>query len=72
MIPAKKVQVKLASLYDEVFYVKINEDGDRVFITQPTQDIVAKDRSGKLEPVEAYDKTKGLKPLFDKILGKGK
>jgi len=71
MIPAKKIQVKLASLYDEVFYIKVNEDGERVFITQPTQDIVAKDRSGKLEQVEPYDKNKGLKPLFDKILGKG-
>ena len=70
LIPAKKSQAKLASLYDEVFYVTIAEDGSRIFQTQPTGDIIAKDRSGKLEPTEPYTKNKGLQPIFEKILGK--
>ena len=72
LIPAKKAQAKLASLYDEVFYITIAEDGSRIFQTQPTGDIIAKDRSGKLEPTELYTKDEGLKPIFKKILGKEK
>jgi len=72
LIPAKKVQAKLPSLYDEVFYIKINEGGEREFITQPLGDVVAKDRSGKLDPVEKYTKENGIKIIFNKILGGNK
>jgi energy-coupling factor transporter ATP-binding protein EcfA2 len=72
MIPAKKVQAKLGSLYDEVFLIRVNDDGEREFVCQPTADFDAKDRSGKLDPVEPYGKEDGLTPIFKKILGKGK
>jgi len=68
MIPAKKVQAKLGSLYDEVLMIRVDEDGNREFVCRPIPDFDAKDRSGKLEPVEPYDKLKGLKPIFNKIL----
>ena len=69
LIPAKKAQAKLGSYYDEVFLIRINEEGKREFICSPIQEFDAKDRSGKLEPVEPYDKYEGLKPIFAKILG---
>ena len=69
MIPAKKVQAKLGSLYDEVLLITVDEEGNRLFVCQPTQSFDAKDRSGRLEATEPYDKNEGLKPLFTKILG---
>ena len=68
LIPAKKVQAKLGSLYDIVTLIRINEEGQREFVFSPMPDFDAKDRSGKLDPVMAYDKELGLKPVFDKIL----
>lgn len=68
LIPAKKAQAKLGSYYDEVFLIRINEDGNREFICHPIQEFDAKDRSGKLDPVEPYDKNNGLKHIFDKIM----
>jgi len=68
LIPAKKVQAKLGSLYDIVTLIRINEEGQREFIFSPIPDFDAKDRSGKLDPVMIYDKELGLKPVFDKIL----
>jgi len=69
MIPAKKVQAKLGSLYDEVFLLRINDDGNREFVCQPTADFEAKDRSDKLEPVEPCPKDVGLADIFKKIQG---
>jgi len=63
MIPAKKVQAQLPSLYDEVLYLRSSENGDREFVTNP-----AKDRSGKLEPVEPCTKEQGIKLIYNKIL----
>jgi energy-coupling factor transporter ATP-binding protein EcfA2 len=68
MISGKKAQSKLVSLYDEVLYIRIGEDGDREFITNPLSDVVAKDRSGKLNPIEPYTKEEGIKPLINKII----
>ena len=68
-VAAKKAQSKLPALYDEVIYINVNEDGNREFICQPTETILAKDRSGKLPPMVPYDKEKGLKPIFEMIKG---
>jgi hypothetical protein len=70
MIPAKKVQAKLGSLYDEVFLIRVNEEGNREFVCQPVPDFDAKDRSSKLDPIEPYEKENGLKTIFKKIKGK--
>jgi phage nucleotide-binding protein len=68
MIPAKKVQAKLPSLYDEILYLRANEDGDREFVCHPTVDTIAKDRSGKLDLIEPCTKEDGLSLVFKKIL----
>ena len=67
-IPAKKVQAQLPSLYDEVLYLRVNSEGEREFVTNPTSDIVAKDRSGKLNPIEPCVKANGLSAIMQKIL----
>ena len=69
LMPAKKAQAKLGSLYDEVLMIKVDEEGNREFVCQPTSEFSAKDRSGKLPATVPYDKDKGLKPVFNMILG---
>ncbi len=69
LIPAKKVQAKLGSLYDEVFLIKIDEEGNREFVCAPTGEFDGKDRSSKLPQTMEYDKEKGLKPIFEMIKG---
>ena len=65
MIPAQKIQLKLPALYDEMFYLAVDEKGNRSLITQPTSGIMAKDRSGLLNAVEEPD----LGKIFNKIKG---
>ena len=65
MSPAQKVQLKLPALYDEVLYLNIDESGERSLICQPTSAIMAKDRSGKLEPIEVPN----MASIYNKILG---
>ena len=69
MIPAKKIQAKLGSLYDEVLLIRVNEDGKREFVCQPIPEFDAKDRASKLEPTEPYDKEVGLANIIKKIQG---
>ena len=69
-IAAKKAQAKLPSLYDEVLYLRVSDDGTREFVCQPTAEIVAKDRSGKLNEVEPCSPEQGLEYIFKKIKGK--
>lgn len=69
MIPAKKVQAKLGSLYDEVILIQVDEEGKRQFICQPTGEFDAKDRSGKLPQVVDYDKDSGIADIFKIIKG---
>jgi hypothetical protein len=45
-IPAKKAQSKLASTMDEVYYININSDGERVLHTNSTSTYIAKTRAG--------------------------
>ena len=70
LIPAKKAQAMLQSYYDLVLLIRVNSDGDREFICQPTEEFDAKDRSDKLNSVEPYSKELGIKPLIDKIINK--
>jgi phage nucleotide-binding protein len=51
-IPAKKAKSKLVSLYDIVTRLHVNENGEREFLCAPSDEFDAKDRSGKLNPVE--------------------
>jgi len=68
-VAAKKAQSKLPALYDEVLYLRATEDDKREFVCHPTADVVAKDRSGKLEPIEPCTKEQGLGYIFKKIKG---
>lgn len=65
MIPAQKVQKKLPALYDEMFFLSVDNTGARSLICQPTSGVIAKDRSSKLDPVEVAD----LGLIFKKIKG---
>lgn len=55
---------KLPQFFDEVIYIKVGDDGTREFICNSTSNIIAKDRSGRLLPIELPD----LGKLFRKIL----
>lgn len=45
-VPAKKAQSKLASLFDEVYYLTTDSDGERIIHTNETSMYVAKSRAG--------------------------
>jgi phage nucleotide-binding protein len=66
MIAGNKAQQLMPSFFDEVFYLSINQDNERIIHTQPTHSFIAKDRSGKLEVTEVAD----LNLIFNKIQGK--
>lgn len=68
LIPAKKVQAKLQSLYDVVALIQVDDEGNRNFICSSTQSFDAKDRSDNLNSVEPYTKKDGIAPLFKKVL----
>jgi phage nucleotide-binding protein len=68
-VAAKKAQGKLPSLYDEVLYLRATENDEREFVCHPTADVVAKDRSGKLDPIEPCSREKGIEHIFKKITG---
>lgn len=66
LIAGNKAQSLLASFFDEVMHLSINEStGERELHTQPSSFFDAKDRSGKLLPIEQPD----LTVIFDKIKG---
>lgn len=50
-----KVASNVPPLFDEVLYMFADENGQRKFVTNKTDKITAKDRSGKLSPVEEAD-----------------
>ena len=58
---------KVTQYYDESFYLRVNGEGQREFICQATDTVIAKDRSSKLKPVEMAD----LGAIFNTILMKG-
>lgn len=61
-----KISEKLPQYFDEVFYLMVNEDGTRKLYTKATDTLRhAKDRSNKLDAVEAPD----LGHIVRKILG---
>lgn len=55
---------KLPGFFDEVLYLRATNDGTREFVCSPTENIIAKDRSSKLEHIEKAD----LGYIFNKIL----
>jgi len=59
---------KIAGYFDEVFYLNVDKDSKRHLLTNKTDRVIAKDRSGKLDAIEAPV----LDVIFDKILGERK
>lgn len=60
---AGSISDKLPGFLDLVLYLRVNTDGLRELVCQPTDSILAKDRSGKLDKVEPAN----LGFLFNKI-----
>jgi hypothetical protein len=58
---------RIPQFFDFVFYLKVNPDSSRSFVCGPTDSIVAKDRSGRLNQIEPAD----LGAVFNKVLSKG-
>ena len=54
---------KIPGFMDLVMYLRINEEGNRELLCQPTEAIPAKDRSGKLNKIEPAN----LGSIFNKI-----
>ena len=46
---------KISAYFDEVFYLGMDKDNERILITQPSDGVIAKDRSGKLNKSEKAD-----------------
>ncbi|MBU0990947.1 MAG: ATP-binding protein [Proteobacteria bacterium] len=71
MMAGKGLKEKLPSFFDEVFYLTIEQDSNgkdhRIFYTQPVKEYPAKDRSGKLNPIEMPN----LLTIKNKILNGG-
>lgn len=44
-----KIGKQLPQFFDEVFYIYVTPEGERMLITQKTETLVCKDRSGKLD-----------------------
>jgi len=63
-VKGKGIKEELPSYFDEVLYMAIDQNY-RVIYTQPYMDYPAKDRSGKLNPIEAPN----LLTIKNKILG---
>jgi phage nucleotide-binding protein len=56
---------QLAGFFDEVFYFHIDKEGKRKLLTEATERVQAKDRSGKLDRFEGPD----LQKIANKING---
>lgn len=68
-IPGSKAQKFLASYFDEVFFIETDPSTERPYLqTQSSNNAIAKDRSGKLEPVEEPN----LSTIIAKIRGEHK
>lgn len=65
---AGKISKEVAAFFDLVLYLNVDETGKRTFITQPTPQIICKDRSGLLNPIEEPD----LSVIINKIIVKQK
>lgn len=67
-LPGKSASLDLAYMFDEVFALRINQDGEtqtRYIQTQQDIQYIAKDRSKKLNPLEEPNLTN----IFNKIRG---
>jgi len=63
-----KFSTQVGAMFDECFYLHVDKDGKRVLVTEKSDRVLAKDRSGKLLPAEPAD----LKQIFKKIQGEKK
>ena len=52
---AGSISNKLPQYFDEVFYLHVDDEGKRSFITNKTDKLICKDRSGKLSAQEPAD-----------------
>jgi len=50
-----KLAKQLPQYFDEVFFLHVDEAGTRTIVTRKTDQLICKDRSGKLSPQEAPD-----------------
>jgi len=67
-VPAKKFQSKLLSLFDEVYYISVDKDGNRILHTQSTNTFVAKSRAGIFEPtIDITDGKNSLGSMIEQI-----
>ena len=66
MIPAKKAQSKLVSLFDEVYYYNIDKDENRILHTSGTNMFEAKSRSGLDGKLVVSDET-NIGSIINKI-----
>ena len=62
------ISEKVAQLFDIVLYLRVTPEGGREFVCCQTESIGAKDRSGRLDPIEKPD----LGEIFKKVLSDGK
>ena len=71
------IKEKMPAMFDLVFYLHVDEEGKRFFITNGTDKLVAKDRSGKLDPIEEANlgnianKIKGVTNVRNTIVKSG-
>jgi hypothetical protein len=63
-----KLSSTLPSYFDEVFYLHSDGEGKRTLVTEKSEKLVAKDRSGKLNKLEPAD----LSVIVSKIRGEKK
>ena len=68
MIPAKKAQSKLVSLFDEVYYYSVNKDDKRILHTSGSNMFEAKSRSGLESSIEVSD-TNNIGSIIKQIKG---
>jgi AAA domain len=60
------ISKKLPQYFDEVFYLYVDGEGKRSLITNKTDALICKDRSGKLSSMEPADLTLIMNKIFNK------
>jgi hypothetical protein len=63
-VPSKGLQQAMPYVFDGVLRIEMKDNGERQIRTAKTRTIMAKDRTGKLDPMEPCD----LGAIIGKIL----